>query len=113
MMTKKNLFWTGMFLGAMAGGAISLIDKHTREEMKDNVQKVSGKVIETVRHPRETYTNVKAKIDQVREDFSFIAEKVEEIRELTPQVTEMIKETKESFSQNDELELIDDLTDNR
>lgn len=50
-MTKKNQFWKGMLLGAIAGGVISLIDKQTRQAMKENIQKTSNKVVYLVRNP--------------------------------------------------------------
>ncbi len=112
-MTKKNLFWRGMFLGALAGGAISLFDKHTREVMKEGVQKTSSKVYETVRHPGETVGKIKSVIEQVSEDFSYLAEKVDEIRELTPQVTDMIRETKDTFSKNKDDELLEELLEEK
>ncbi|AZU60887.1 YtxH domain-containing protein [Neobacillus mesonae] len=112
-MTKKNLFWKGLFLGALAGGAVSLFDKYTREVMKDHVQKTSSKVYETVRHPGETVAKIKSTIEQVSEDFSYLAEKVEEIRELTPQVTDMIKETKDTFSKSEDDELLEELLEEK
>ena len=114
-MTRKNQFWKGMLLGAIAGGALSLLDKDTREAMKDNVKRTSVKVGYIIRHPdeiseklKETSEKFKSTFETVSEDISFISEKVEELRELTPQVTEMLKETKETFSVNDQDEFLDD-----
>ncbi|MCM3726286.1 YtxH domain-containing protein [Neobacillus cucumis] len=108
-MTKKNQFWKGMLLGAIAGGALSLLDKDTREAMKENVKRTSGMVGYIVRHPDElsekvkgTAAKLKSTFETVSEDISFITEKVEELRELTPQVTEILKETKETFIEQDE-----------
>jgi gas vesicle protein len=114
-MTRKNQFWKGMLLGAIAGGALSLLDKDTREAMMDNVKRTSVKVRYIIRHPdeiseklKETSEKFKSTFETVSEDISFISEKVEELRELTPQVTEMLKETKETFSVNDQDEFLDD-----
>lgn len=114
-MTQKNQFWRGVILGAIAGGAISLFDKHTRELMKENVQKTSSKVSYVFRNPgeitdkvKETAEKLKTTVKQVSEDISFITDKVEELRELTPQVTDMIKETKDSFSKSDEALLLEE-----
>ncbi|MCM3569204.1 YtxH domain-containing protein [Neobacillus mesonae] len=112
-MTKKNLFWKGMFLGALAGGAVSLFDRNTREVMKGNVQKASSKVYDTVKHPKETVTKIKSMIDEVSEDFAYLTDKVEEIRELTPQVTDIIKETKDTFTKDDDNELMEDLIERK
>lgn len=115
-MTQKNQFWRGIILGAIAGGAISLLDKHTRELMKENVQKTSSKVSYVFRNPgeitdkvKETAEKIKTTVKQVSEDISFITDKVEELRELTPQVTDMIKETKDSFSKSDEALLLEEV----
>ena len=107
-MTRKNQFWKGMLLGAIAGGALSLLDKDTREAMKDNVKRTSVKVGYIIRHPHEISEKFKSTFETVSEDISFISEKVEELRELTPQVTEMLKETKETFNVNDQDEFLDD-----
>jgi gas vesicle protein len=105
-MTKKNQFWKGMLLGALAGGAISLFDKQTRQIMKENVQKTSSKVTYILRHPGETAGKIRSTFEQVSEDISYLVDKVEELRELTPQVKDIVKETKDSFSKSDEEELL-------
>lgn len=106
---KKNQFWKGMLLGAIAGGALSLLDKDTRQAMKENVQTVSGKVAYIVKNPgevtskiKESAVKLKETIEQVSGDFSYISEKVEELRELTPQVTDILKETKNAFSEQED-----------
>lgn len=114
-MTKKNQFWKGMLIGAIAGGAISLLDKQTRLAMKENVQKTSSKVSEVLCNPgkitdkvKETAAKIKTTAQQVTEDISYISNKVGEIRELTPQVTDILKETKDAFSKSEETQLLED-----
>lgn len=111
----KNLFLKGMFYGALAGGALSLLDKKTRQDMKVNVKKAYEQVSYVVRHPGEITESVKESaekirntIEQVSEDISYITAKVDELRELTPQVKEIVKETKSTFS-NQEDSTIEDL----
>jgi gas vesicle protein len=115
-MTTKNQFWKGMLLGAIAGGALSLLDKGTRKEMKEKVQTVSSKVSYIVQNPKEvskkigeTAGKIKFTYEQVTEDISYIMEKVDELRELTPQVTEMVKETKETFTNKEESSLLEEV----
>ncbi|MEH7353899.1 YtxH domain-containing protein [Neobacillus drentensis] len=115
-MTRKNQFWKGMLIGAIAGGAISLLDKQTREAMKENVQKTSSKVAYIVRNPGEisekvkgTAAKIKTTFEQVSEDISYITDKVEELKELTPQVTDILKETKDSFTENENTNLIEEV----
>ena len=108
-MTKKNQFWRGMLLGALAGGAISLLDKQTREVMCENVQKTTSKVTYVLKNPgevtekvKEAAEKLKTTVKQVSEDISYITDKVEEFREITPQVTDILKETKDTFTKSDE-----------
>ncbi|MDF2856326.1 MAG: YtxH protein [Neobacillus sp.] len=115
-MTGKNQFWKGMLYGAIAGGAISLLDKPTREAMKENIQKAYKQVSYVVKHPGEISEQVKGTaekirntVEQVSEDISYITGKVDEIRELTPQVKEIVKETKETFTKNDDDSFLEDL----
>jgi len=106
-MTKKNQFWKGVVLGAFAGGAVTLLDQHTRQVMKENVKKAAH----FVRHPgemadkvKDTAEKLRITVEQVSEDISFIVDKVDELRELTPKGIDRIKETKDTFTKNDENE---------
>ncbi|MDF2788369.1 MAG: YfkI [Neobacillus sp.] len=112
----KNLFFKGIFYGALAGGALSLLDKKTRQDMKVNVKKAYEQVSYLVRHPQEITENVKETaekirntIEQVSEDISYITEKVDELRELTPQVKEVVRETKSTFSKHEDTTTVEDL----
>ncbi|MEH6993842.1 YtxH domain-containing protein [Neobacillus drentensis] len=105
----KNLFLKGIFYGAIVGGALSLLDKKTRQDMKVNVKKGYEQVSYIARHPGEITENIKGTaekirntIEQVSEDISYITGKVDELRELTPQVKEIVKETKSTFSNHED-----------
>ncbi|PGY15781.1 YtxH domain-containing protein [Bacillus sp. AFS031507] len=115
-MTKKNQFWRGVLIGALAGGAISLLDKQTREVMKENVQKTTTKVTYIMKNPgeitdkvKETAEKIKTTVKQVSEDISYITDKVEELRDMTPQVTDILKETKDTFKKSDEEILLNEV----
>lgn len=108
-MANSKRFWKGMFIGALTGGALSLLDKETREAVKENWQKTVNVTSKLIQNPgevrdqlKEAAQKVRTTVEQVGEDLSFIAEKVEELRETTPQVTQMLKETKETFAKKDE-----------
>lgn len=103
----KNLFLRGMFYGAIVGGALSLLDKQTRQAAKGNVKKAYEQVSYVIRHPSEVTENIKVTaekirntIEQVSEDISYITGKVDELCELTPEVKKIVKETKSTFSEN-------------
>ncbi|MGX6444747.1 YtxH domain-containing protein [Neobacillus sp. K501] len=112
---SENKFWKGMLYGAIAGGALSLFDKNTRQMMKKNVSKVYQQVSYVVKHPseisdqvKETAVKLKTTFEQVSDDIYYITGKVDELRELTPKVKEIVKDTQETFSKEDD-SLYDDL----
>ncbi|MCM2533903.1 YtxH domain-containing protein [Neobacillus pocheonensis] len=115
-MTRKNQFWKGMLLGAIAGGTISLLDKHTRSVMRENLQNASSQVSHILRNPGEiskkvkrTAVKIKTTVEQVSEDINYIVGKVDELTELTPQVTDRLKETKNAFSESKETALLEEI----
>ena len=108
-MSKSNKFWKGMLWGALAGGAISLLDRQTRLSMKENYRKAADSVMYVIKNPgeitdqvKERALKIKTTVEEVGEDLSYIAGKVEELRETTPQVAKMLKETKETLTKKDE-----------
>jgi len=105
----KSLFWKGVFLGAVAGGALSLLDKSTRESVVTTCKKTTYEISFYVKNPGEAVNQVKevtnkmkSTFEQVSEDVSFIAEKVEELKEGTPQVTKLFGDTKQAFFEEDQ-----------
>jgi gas vesicle protein len=103
MASLKN-FWKGLFWGALAGGAVSLLDKETRLAAKESCQKVTKGVAYVIKNPEEMTNQVKERtlkwkttVEEIKDDISYIASKVEELKETTPQVTKMLKETKDTF----------------
>lgn len=104
-MGNTNRFWKGMFAGAVAGAALSLLDSETRQAVGEKCGKVTKNISYALTHPKEIATNIKEKtndlrktVHQMNEDLNYIVKKIEEIRDLTPEVTELVKETKEVFS---------------
>jgi gas vesicle protein len=108
-MSNSNKFWKGMLWGALAGGALSLLDKETRLAMKESCVKASENVTsiiknrgEITKQVKETALKWKTTVEEMGEDISYIASKVEELKETTPQVTKMLKETKATFTKVEE-----------
>jgi gas vesicle protein len=100
-MASSKKFWLGMALGAIAGGAVSLLDRGTRAAVREDFQKASGSIAYIAKHPnefiedvRETVYKVKSTVEQVSDDVAFISEKVEEIRDVPPQVAEIMEDAK-------------------
>ena len=84
---SKSKFWKGVLFGAIAGGALSMLDRDTRQTVVAGCQK-------TMRI-RNTFEVVGAEV-------SFFAEKIDELKEVTPQVSHFVKETKDSFIEKPE-----------
>lgn len=106
----SNKFWKGILMGALAGGAISLLDRDTRQSVLEGVKKGAKGVSYYITHPSETAEMIREKtqqlrttVEQVSEDVSFIAEKVDELREVTPAVIGIVNDTKEAFIDEDNL----------
>jgi len=101
-------FWKGVLLGALVGGAISLIDKETRDSVIENSKKVGNNVKEIVKNPKATYLAARQKINhlietyqEINEDLQFIAEKAVELKEVGEEATKIITETKKVFEKNE------------
>ncbi|HLR10403.1 MAG TPA: YtxH domain-containing protein [Sporosarcina sp.] len=100
----KKKFCTFMFLGAVIGGAASLLDKKTRED----VIGTSKKAVTTVQYYAQNKDELKEKVTQEKEkyemifnkfseDAAYIKNKVDEAKELVPQVKTLVEDTKEAF----------------
>lgn len=100
----KSKFGTYMILGAIIGGAASLLDKSTREQIVGK----SRKTVHMVQYYTKNKDVLKSKIEEqkekyetiferVSEDAAYIKEKVDDIRQLTPQIKELATDTKEAF----------------
>jgi gas vesicle protein len=106
-MSDTGKFWRGVLLGALAGGALSLLDKPTRDAVMTNCRRTGRQVTNMVRNPsvmvdkvRNTSEQMRQTVEQVSDDLFFIKEKVEELSEVTPKVVDIVKETKDVFSDN-------------
>ncbi|MCQ6275204.1 YtxH domain-containing protein [Bacillus sp. V3B] len=101
---SNTKFWKGVVLGAIAGGALSLLDRTTRYTVIGNCQKTTGKMKYYAKHPQEAVNCVKestrkicSTMEEVGEEIAFISEKIEELKEIKPQVADLVKDTKEVF----------------
>jgi gas vesicle protein len=104
-----NKLWKGMLFGALAGGAVSLFDRDTRQAVTSSCKKGAQTATYYIKHPNEAVTQVKettqkirTTIEQVSEDVSFISGQVEELKGLTPAVKDLVEDTKEVFTKDKE-----------
>ncbi|MBY0122936.1 YtxH domain-containing protein [Bacillus sp. S/N-304-OC-R1] len=105
----KSLFLKGVFYGALAGGALSLLDKTTRESVAANCKKATKQITYYVKNPDEVISQiqdmtekVQSTYEQVSSEVSFIMEKVDELKDSTAEVVELVEETKEAFFEKEE-----------
>ncbi len=99
---RSNKLWLGILGGAIAGIAISLLDRNTRnsvmsgsKSMMTNVKSVAKNPDDLVGSLKEMSGKLRTSIEQISEDVAFISSKVDEMKEVPPQVAGVIKETKE------------------
>lgn len=106
-MSGMNKFWKGIAWGAIAGGALSLLNKETRQAVTASCKTATGNISYVMKNPgkisdqvKTTANKLRMAVEDVTEDLTYIADKVEELRSVTPQVTDILKETKEAFTKN-------------
>ncbi|HHW38808.1 MAG TPA: YtxH domain-containing protein [Bacillales bacterium] len=86
-MEKDNKLFKGILYGALAGAAISLLDRETRENTVSRVKDCGRTVWHYSKHPSELIDGVsdkisgaRQKIEGVTDDITFIVEKVNDIK---------------------------------
>ena len=98
-----------MFLGAIAGGAVSLLKRETRTAVFDGVKKTSDNLTYALKNPgeitdsiRDAAKKIQNTVEQMNDDIVYIAGKVEELRGTTPQLVGILKETKGAFAKKED-----------
>ncbi len=80
---SKNIFFKGVFLGALVGGAVTLLHKETRKEVTDVSKKTVQKIKHVVCHPIETVEQIQS---QVNEFINSIEEITDDIKEINDRI---------------------------
>ena len=110
---RKSKLWKGIIIGAIAGAAISMLDRQTRESAVSCAKKGVKAAYNVVENPeiitdkiKETSVKVRETIESVTEDVAVIANQVELLKDIPPQVASVVRETKgaviESVKQGEE-----------
>lgn len=101
---SESKFIKGMFVGAIAGAGLSLLDRATREDVKYRLKTVSYDVKYYSKNREDFKLKLQEKADKIQtvynqfsQDAQYITGKVEEIKELSPQVKTLVSETKDAF----------------
>ena len=100
---RKSKLWKGIIIGAIAGAAVSMLDRQTRESAVACAKKGAKAARNVVENPeiitdkiKETSVKVREAIESVTEDVTVIANQVELLKDIPPQVAAVVKETKEA-----------------
>ena len=101
----SNKLVTGIAIGAVAGAALSMLDRSTRETTTKKVKHMVVDVQYYAYNPEEFMNKIQSTTSKVQSmyktfmhDKDFYLEKINEIQELTPQVKDIVIETKEVFT---------------
>ncbi|WP_142919187.1 hypothetical protein [Peribacillus saganii] len=102
---NKSRFMQWMLYGAMAGAAISLLDRNTRQSLMQSGRNAARGIQTAVKHPnsmlnqvREATSTLRTTIQQVTDDVAFIAEQINEVKDITPQMAAVVRETADAFT---------------
>ncbi|MFF2754909.1 YtxH domain-containing protein [Psychrobacillus sp. NPDC058041] len=106
---SENKLVKGMVCGALLGGALTMLDRSTRDAVARKSRYV-GKQIqfyaknrdELITTIEDQFTKWKSFYEQFASDATYISQKVNEVKEITPQVKTLVADTKEAFTQSKE-----------
>ncbi|MEQ2464614.1 YtxH domain-containing protein [Niallia sp. CLA-SR-H024] len=94
----------GLFIGSLIGTAISLLDKHTRQNAVTNMQHAK-EVVTDYEHMTTSLNSTAEKIKRtavkISDDAVFVKKQLEELKGITPVVASIIHDTKEAFFNGD------------
>lgn len=94
----------GLFIGSLIGTAISLLDKHTRQNAVTNMQHAKD-VVTDYEHMTTSLNSTTEKIKRtavkISDDAVFVKKQLEELKGITPVVASIIHDTKEAFFNGD------------
>ncbi|MFC4355695.1 YtxH domain-containing protein [Chryseomicrobium palamuruense] len=106
---SQSKFSKGLLYGALAGALISLLDRQTRDVMKNRARTASEKAKyynnnrEVLKHDLETKINhYKSLYEKLASDAQYLTTQVNEVKQIAPQVQTLLSETKNTFSTSKE-----------
>ncbi|WP_313893659.1 YtxH domain-containing protein [Psychrobacillus sp.] len=106
---SENKFVKGIVCGAVIGGALTLLDKSTRNAIinktkycQKQIQYYSKNREELKTTMEEQMTKWKSVYEQFSSDATYLSQKVNEVKQITPQVKTLLTDTKDAFVQSKE-----------
>ncbi|WP_419959659.1 YtxH domain-containing protein [Psychrobacillus sp. BM2] len=106
---SENKFVKGIIYGAVVGGALTMLDRKTRDSVMNKTRYIRNEIQYYSKNREELKTNIEQQVakwksvyDQFSSDATYLTEKVKEAKEITPQVKTILTDTKDTFSQSKE-----------
>lgn len=106
---SESKFVKGVLCGAVLGGALTLLDRKTRDSVMNRSRMIRNEIKYYNRNRDELkkvldqqVTKWQSVYNQFSSDAKYISQKVNEVKEITPQVKTLVSETKDTFSQSKE-----------
>ncbi|MCA1024983.1 MULTISPECIES: YtxH domain-containing protein [Cytobacillus] len=97
----KSLFWKGVVLGAIAGGALTMLDRDTRENAKSKCRETTESAKYYIKNPDEAVQQVKGvslkvrtAAQQIGEDVAFLTTTIEDIKTKAIETREALNDPK-------------------
>ena len=98
-----------MLLGALVGGAISMLDRKTREHAMETTKKVKDSIVYYAKNKEELQQLIEEKMEVVQtvyetatDNVSEMVNKFEEVKEIPSTIQNMVNDTKQALSNNDD-----------
>lgn len=106
---SENKLVKGIVCGALVGGALTMLDRSTRDAVAKKSRYVGKQIQFYAKNRDELITTIedqfykwKSFYEQFASDATYISQKVNEVKEITPQVKTLVTDTKEAFTQSKE-----------
>ncbi|AVP37500.1 YtxH domain-containing protein [Staphylococcus felis] len=83
----QNKLVPGIVIGALVGGAITLIDKNTRRSLKESKNNIKAK----------QHSNQPSKLSKLTDEIMYWKNTIDEIRRNNPELERSLRNAKETF----------------
>ncbi|MEI4770188.1 YtxH domain-containing protein [Psychrobacillus sp. FJAT-51614] len=104
---SENKLVKGIMCGALLGGAITMLDRKTRDSVMNKSRYIRNEIVYYSKNREELKTTIESQVtkwkafyDQFSSDAKYLSQKVNEVKEMTPQVKTLLTDTKDAFSQS-------------
>jgi gas vesicle protein len=106
---SDNKLFKGIVCGAVIGGALTMLDKNTRNTVVNKTKYAKKQMQYYSKNREELKTTIQNQVtkwksfyEQFASDATYISQKVNEVKVMTPQVKTLLTDTKEAFVQSKE-----------